>query len=250
VEVAANRPRLTLAAGLLLTALLSGCSSSPPSRATLAGASLATGSRATHTVERGDTLYRIAQEYGTTTDALIQANALTDPRALEVGQVLTIPGRDLAASDGLSDQWVIPPRADRQFIWPVAAGTVSSPFGMRNGVMHDGVDISAPAGTPVIASDDAVVIYCGHLRGYGNVVILQHTGGYVTVYGHNQRNLVRDGDRVTRGEEIAELGATGRASGPNLHFEVRCDNHPENPLAYLPVPEPRNRISFARYTGD
>src|SRR4029077_2921839 len=100
----------------------------------------AAGSRTTHTVERGDSLYRIAQEYGITTDALIQANGLTDPRALEVGQILMIPGRDLAASDGLSDQWVIPPKADRQFIWPVAAGNVPSPFGMSKRVIHYGGD--------------------------------------------------------------------------------------------------------------
>ena len=125
-------------------------------------------------------------------------------------------------------------------------GIVSSPFGIRNGVMHDGVDIAAPAGTPVNAADDGVVIYCGRLRGYGNVVILQHTQGYVTVYGHNQRNLVSDGQRVRRGQQIAELGSTGRASAPNLHFEVRCDNHPANPLAYLPPPESDHGIKFAR----
>ena len=90
------------------------------------------------------------------------------------------------------------------------------------------------------------MIFAGRLHGYGNVVIVQHGGGYVTVYGHNERNLVYDGERVARGEQIAELGATGRASGPNLHFEVRYNNHPQNPIGYLPAPGSSGGISFAR----
>ena len=133
--------------------------------------------------------------------------------------------------------------------WPVTAGQVSSPFGIRHGVKHDGVDIVAYAGAPVRAADDGTVIFSGRLRGYGNAVILQHSGGYVTVYGHNQRNLVRSGARVVRGQEIAELGSTGRATGPNLHFEVRYRGQPQNPLAYLSQPAPGPGISFARNGG-
>jgi lipoprotein NlpD len=242
--VGAYRPQLKISAGLIFVAMLAGCFSSSPNRST---AAIPVGSHATHVVARGETVYRIAHEYGISSDRLMQANGLQDPRDLAVGQILVIPDHSVAMASeaGLADQW-IPPRADRQFAWPVESGIVSSPFGIRNGVMHDGVDIAAPAGTPVNAADDGVVIYCGRLRGYGNVVILQHTQGYVTVYGHNQRNLVTDGQRVKRGQQIAELGSTGRASAPNLHFEVRCDNHPANPLAYLPPPESDNGIKFAR----
>jgi murein DD-endopeptidase MepM/ murein hydrolase activator NlpD len=101
----------------------------------------------------------------------------------------------------------------------------------------------------VRAADNGFVIFSGRLRGYGNVVILQHSGGFVTVYGHNRRNLVREQAAVTRGQVIAELGATGRASGPNLHFEIRYRNHPQNPLAYLLSPRPGSGISFARGDG-
>jgi murein DD-endopeptidase MepM/ murein hydrolase activator NlpD len=176
------------------------------------------------------------------------ANGLSDPRELTVGHVLVIPGHPVAAASvmGIPKGWFAPPD-DRQFAWPLVAGQLSSPFGIRNGVMHDGIDIAAPAGTPVRAADDGSVIYVGHLHGYGNVVILQHSGGFVTVYGHNRRNLVSVGERVRRGEEIAELGATGRASGPNLHFEVRYDNRPQNPISYLPPP--RQGITFARNSG-
>ena len=199
--------------------------------------------RQTHTVARGETIYHIAHEYGVTPERLMAANGIGDARGLRVGEMLVIPANGLAAASlGPPEIWT--PRADRQFAWPVMAGTLTSPFGMRHGVMHDGIDIAAPEGTPVRAADDGSVIYSGHLRGYGNVVIVQHSGGYVTVYGHNERNLVREGERVSRGQEIAELGATGRASGPNLHFEIRHDNQAENPLAFLPPREPAGS-SFA-----
>jgi murein DD-endopeptidase MepM/ murein hydrolase activator NlpD len=190
-------------------------------------------------------------------DSLMTANGLTDPRDLRVGQMLVIPGDGIddtsippaaASAFDLSDPWSAP-RADRQFAWPVTAGMLSSPFGMRNGAMHNGIDITAPAGTPINAADDGTTIFVGRLHGFGNVVILQHSGGYVTVYGHNQRNLVNVGESVTRGQQIAEMGASGRASGPNLHFEVRFNNQAENPMAYLPEPSGSPGISFARNGG-
>jgi murein DD-endopeptidase MepM/ murein hydrolase activator NlpD len=200
-----------------------------------------------YTVQRGDTLYRVARIYGVSPANLMAANGLSNPRQLEAGQVLIIPGDH---GSGASEAWQWPAvRADRQFAWPVTDGMVSSPFGIRNGVMHDGVDIVAASGTPIRAADDGTVIFTGHLRGYGNAVILQHSGGYVTIYGHNERNLVRYGARVVRGQEIAQLGSTGRATGPNLHFEVRFQGQPENPLAYLPPRSPSGDIDFARNNG-
>jgi murein DD-endopeptidase MepM/ murein hydrolase activator NlpD len=208
----------------------------------------------THVVAPGDTVYHLAQTYGVSTESLMAANSMSDPRDLRVGQLLIIPNGEnddapaTAATFALTNPWSVPP-ADRQFKWPVVAGVVSSPFGMRNGAMHDGVDIAAPAGTPIYAADDGVVIFVGRLHGYGNVVILQHSGGYVTVYGHNQSNLVNQGERVARGQEIAEMGTSGRASGPNLHFEVRYNNQAQNPLAYLPQPNTSTGITFARNGG-
>jgi lipoprotein NlpD len=200
-----------------------------------------------HTAQPGETIYHIAHIYGVSPARLMAANGLSDPRQLEAGQTLIIPLKRPTPSVNFSS-WPAA-RADRQFTWPVTAGLVSSPFGMRNGVMHDGVDIVAGTGTAVRAADDGSVIFVGHLRGYGNAVILRHSGGYVTVYGHNQRNLVRYGAEVARGQVIAELGSTGRATGPNLHFEVRFQGQPVNPLAYLPEPTPATGISFARNGG-
>jgi murein DD-endopeptidase MepM/ murein hydrolase activator NlpD len=131
----------------------------------------------------------------------------------------------------------------------VSRGVVSSGFGIRDGAKHDGVDIAAPAGTPVYAADSGVVIFSGTLHGYGNTVIIRHDDNYVTVYGHNQRNLVREGIRVSRGDEIGAIGRSGRTTGANLHFEVRRDNVAQDPLAYLPQPTLTNGISFAAAGG-
>lgn len=211
----------------------------------------------THLVAPGETVYRLALRYGISPESLMAANSLSNPRDLRVGQMLLIPNGELeddspapttASAFGLPYPWSVP-RADRQFQWPVVAGVVSSSFGMRHGAMHDGVDIAAPIGTPVYAADDGTVIFVGQIHGYGNAIILQHGGGYVTIYGHNRRNLISEGARVARGRQIAEIGTSGRTSGPNLHFEVRYNNQAQNPLAYLPPPDRSTGITFARNGG-
>ncbi len=134
---------------------------------------------------------------------------------------------------------------DRRFSWPISGGVLSSGFGMRDGVMHDGIDIAAPTGTPVRAADRGETIFAGRLRGYGNVVILRHSNRYVTIYAHNHVNLVHEGDFVARGQVVAEVGSSGRTTGPNLHFEVRRDNFARDPINYLPL-APAGGQSFAR----
>lgn len=179
----------------------------------------------------------------------MSANGIADPRTLDVGQVLTIPGY---TSYGAIDNYGADYSSEhpsRIFAWPVEQGQISSGFGMRNGSMHDGVDIAAPVGTPVHAAEGGTVIYSGRLRGYGNVIILRHDDHYVTVYGHNSQNLVREGDSIARGQVIGNIGDSGRTTGANLHFEVRRDNIARNPLAYLPRPDETAGISFARNSG-
>ncbi len=122
-----------------------------------------------------------------------------------------------------------------EFSWP-AGGQITSRFGRRGHSHHDGIDIAAPEGVAVRAAAAGVVVFSGVLRGYGNVIILEHPYGLTTVYAHNQRNLVRVGARVRRGALIARLGRTGRATGPNLHFEVRRGKLARDPLLYLPRP--------------
>ncbi len=228
---------------------LAGCGGSSPSSAYAPAGSQRP---VTHVVVAGETVYHIANEYGVSVGRLMMANGLSDPRELRVGQVLAIPGAYRAASIGTAPSGVHPytgERASRQFQWPVSQGVVSSGFGIRNGAMHEGVDIAAPAGTPVYAADSGVVIFSGALHGYGNTVIVRHDDDYATVYAHNERNLVSEGNRVARGQEIGEIGRSGRTTGANLHFEVRHDNVAKDPLAYLPEPTSSGAISFAAAGG-
>ena len=122
------------------------------------------------------------------------------------------------------------------FSWP-AAGEITSSFGPRGKSHHDGIDIAAPEGVPVRSAAPGYVIFSGVLRGYGNVIVIEHPYGLNTVYAHNKKNLVRTGTRVPRGSVIALLGQTGRASGPNLHFEVRRGKVARDPMRYLPTSE-------------
>ncbi|MCB9093730.1 MAG: M23 family metallopeptidase [Halobacteriovoraceae bacterium] len=121
-----------------------------------------------------------------------------------------------------------------EYLWPLPYhNTITSYYGWRKRRHHDGIDISAPQGTPIVASRDGLVIYSGKMRGYGKVIIVRHDDGYHTVYAHNSRNIADKGDRVDRGQVIAKVGSTGRATGNHLHFEVRKENSPTDPLKYL-----------------
>ena len=91
-----------------------------------------------------------------------------------------------------------------------------------------------PEGTPILAIESGVVAYSDRLRGYGNIVIIRHAGALMSVYAHNQINLVREGEQVQRGTVIAKVGRTGRVTGPHLHFEIRQNNTARDPLRYLP----------------
>ena len=119
--------------------------------------------------------------------------------------------------------------------WPVAKPVVSSKFGHRWGRNHEGIDLAAPLGVAVFAADDGVVIYADNLlSGYGNMVILEHNGGLLTAYAHNSVLLVQKADRVRRGQMIARVGQSGRATAPHLHFEVRVGEKPRDPMLFLP----------------
>ncbi len=113
-------------------------------------------------------------------------------------------------------------------------GDVTSEFGLRNGKPHKGIDISAPMGTPILAALPGKVAYVGNQRGYGNVVILEHNDFIMTVYAHNEANLVREGDDVAGGQPIATLGDSGSTTGPHLHFEYRVKGVARNPRELFP----------------
>jgi murein DD-endopeptidase MepM/ murein hydrolase activator NlpD len=118
------------------------------------------------------------------------------------------------------------------FIWPVS-GPVVSGFGMRWGRMHEGIDIAVPDGTPIHAAASGRVIYAGWMSGYGNLTAIDHGRGLSTAYGHQSSIGVSVGQNVTQGQVIGYVGCTGHCFGPHLHFEVRINGSPVDPLGYL-----------------
>jgi murein DD-endopeptidase MepM/ murein hydrolase activator NlpD len=229
------RPRLAARVRLLAAVALwaAACASTPDA------------SEVVHVVRRGENLYRISLHYGVPVDRLIRANRIGDVTALEVGQEIRVPGArrappeaplvPLAASAAPAGSREIALRDSAlRFDWPLR-GRVSSTFGARGRDHHEGIDIPADEGTAVRAAEAGRVIHSGaRLGDYGNVVIVKHAGRYATVYAHNRRNLVRQGDFVEKGQPIAQVGDSGNASAPHLHFEIRRDRHAQDPLLFLP----------------
>jgi len=191
-----------------------------------------------HILRPGENLYRLSRFYGVSIDAIVRANDIDDVTELKVGQRIWIPGAKRApAQESLAGagRGSAGARAeDLDLIWPVR-GKLSSRFGWRNGRGHDGIDIPAKSGTPIVAAAAGRVIHSGRgLGDYGRVVILKHEGYYSTVYAHNRRNRVDKGDFVEKGEVIGEVGSSGNASGSHVHFEVRHNRKPLDPLFFLP----------------
>ncbi|MCL2406389.1 MAG: M23 family metallopeptidase, partial [Defluviitaleaceae bacterium] len=132
---------------------------------------------------------------------------------------------------------------DGYMAWPIPSvprSNITSPFNpnrlhpiLRVRRPHNGIDLRAASGTPIVAAHDGVVTFSGVQGNFGNLVIIYHGGGISTLYAHNSRNLVSRGDTVTRGQRIALVGSTGLSTGPHLHFEVRRNNVPENPMPWL-----------------
>lgn len=198
------------------------------------GQELAVGAGRVHTVRRGETSYSISRAYGVDLHSLIRANGLAPPYTLRVGQQLVIPGGGAAPPRQQVLDVPLPAREGTAFLWPLE-GEIISGFGPKEGGLHnDGINIRTRRGEPVKASEAGVVVYAGDdLRGYGNLVLIRHEGGWVTAYAHNDRLLVERGDTVARGDVVAWAGQSGGLSEPQLHFEVRKGTKVVDPLRYL-----------------
>lgn len=123
---------------------------------------------------------------------------------------------------------------------PLRTAAFTSGFGVRSdpfrqaAAMHAGIDLAAPTGTPIYATADGVVLRAGwNSGGYGNLVEIDHGRGIVTRYGHMSKVIVQPGTRITRGQQVGFVGSTGRSTGPHLHYEVRIDNNPVNPIPFM-----------------
>jgi len=122
---------------------------------------------------------------------------------------------------------------DRQLFFVPLNGNLGSPFGYRWGRMHEGIDIGVGYGTPIHAAASGRVIYAGWMDGYGNLVAIDHGRGISTAYGHQSSIAVSNGETVSQGQVIGYVGCTGHCFGPHLHFEVRINGAPVDPLGYL-----------------
>ncbi|HBC06662.1 MAG TPA: hypothetical protein DC046_03665, partial [Rhodospirillaceae bacterium] len=201
-----------------------------------------------HTVSAGETVYAIAQKYDVEPNELARINGIRPPYTIRVGEDLLIPTGTLQSvkaphrPDPTPESAAIPPqtgtpspvqvtpphrpkaletaqralpgppkRSGSGFYWPVSGGRVISRFGgKQSGLRNDGINIRAPRGTPVVATENGVVAYVGNeLRGFGNLVLIKHDGGWISAYAHTDQLAVTKGDRVRRGQKIATVGDTG-----------------------------------------
>ena len=220
-----------------------------------------------HKVARGETVYGISRQYGLAMNSLAQMNGLQAPYKIVVGQTLRLPGavevapnvssarkpgksvaqgrgqrRDVRTEQAKPASAVarggprhrVPPLSAGGFIWPLE-GKVISRFGVKGkGLHNDGINLAAPRGTPVRAAQTGVVAYAGNeLRGFGNLVLIRHSNGIMTAYAHNDELLVKQGQKVERGQKVAKVGSTGSVDTPQLHFEVRSGRDPIDPVKFL-----------------
>jgi murein DD-endopeptidase MepM/ murein hydrolase activator NlpD len=194
-----------------------------------------------HVVEKHQTLYRICKTYGVDIREVASLNGIVDQSKIKTGQWIFIPGakkvlkveviiEDVVAEPGEKTK-VAYKKLD--FIWPVE-GKISDVFEGAESKRHQGIDISSPLGMPIKASNAGTVIYSNNtIKGYGNLIIVRHSEEFVTIYAHNQVNLIEEGMWVEKGQIIGKVGQTGRATGPHLHFEIRRNNKALDPLFFL-----------------
>ena len=182
-----------------------------------------------HKVVAGQTLWQIAEGYGVNIKDIIDSNNIPNGSALEVGQLLFIPGAK--AAKNISEQAV--DKNKNEFIWPLQGKIMAyydDPIGA--GVISHGIDIQAQAGDVVHAVREGDVVLADYISGYGQTVMIDHKDGFISVYARNARLLVKLGDHVLKGDVIAEVGQIGGRIVE--HFEIRHGSQATNPLYYLP----------------
>jgi murein DD-endopeptidase MepM/ murein hydrolase activator NlpD len=295
--------------------LLTGCLSNPleqaPAPLTSIGGGQGAGSAGVHTVQKGDTVYRISERYRVDMPAIISVNSLSAPYLLDVGQRLQLPPpnkyevrrgdtlygisrlfavtqTEIARLNNLHSPYTLktgqilnlPSGAEKQpqritvasnrsapkaasvpvtpvsvskaaprqesyipaklpsspgkFMTPVPGKLVSSYGAKKDGLHNDGINIAAPRGTPVKTAADGQVVYAGNaLKGYGNLILVKHGGGYLTAYGHLGRIMVKKGEMLKKGQTLGTVGTSGQVSSPQLHFEIRKGTTALNPQQYI-----------------
>lgn len=267
-----RQPTRWLVAGTMVMSLvLAGCSTNTPAPITDIHSSTPSAAPSTtgtnYTVQVGDTLYKIAQQHGTTVQAIANANNITDPSQLRVGQVLVVnsarqvaqtstpaprpstppasspdsgaataspvtPSGSTSPTSSASVSTKSPRASDANLInwgWPTNGKVIQSFTASTKGI-----DLEGNVGDAVNAAADGKVMYAGNgVRGLGNLILLGHSNGFITAYAHNDSLIVKTGQEIKKGQRIATLGQSDTTS-PRLHFEIRRRGTPVNPLSYLP----------------
>ena len=196
-------------------------------------------------VAEGETLADIARRAGVPPSDLLEINGLERAEQVTPGILLFVLDGQ-SAMDGVTPAPAdvdlpatspspTPPAVGQERLrWPMEKTHIGSPFGTRAGRPHEGIDLPAPVGTPVFAAAAGRVVYAGNgIRGYGKLIVLQHSGDLLTVYAHNSVLLVVQGAYVQAGQKVALVGQTGHATGPHLHFEVRQGQIPRDPMRFF-----------------
>jgi len=236
-----------------------------------------------HVVAGGDTLYGVSRLYGIDMTSLARINRMRPPYTILVGQKLRLPNNARTVQVAMSEKPLklkrpttktnstkaavkvagtkpakpirrkIQPKAEKpplraggRFAWPIK-GTILSSFGAKKGGLYnDGINISAKRGAKVRAAENGVVAYAGNeLRGFGNLLLIRHQGGWMTAYAHTDKLLVKRGQTVKRSQIIGYAGSSGSVDHPQVHFEIRKGSRAVNPLQYLMAKSKSRRIRLA-----
>jgi murein DD-endopeptidase MepM/ murein hydrolase activator NlpD len=207
-----------------------------------------------HVVVKEDTIFSISKSYNVDMASLALMNSIEPPYTISLGQRLLLPGTEAGTVDwvsklgdiGFGSEEVeenygtadvapyVKAGAGGRFLRPVSGRLISSFGPKKGGLRNDGINISASSGAPIFAAEEGEVIYTGNeLRGYGNLILIRHSGNWVTAYSHIHRFRVARGDRIRRGQHIADVGQSGNVNSPQLHFELRDGSNPVNPVLHL-----------------
>ncbi len=204
-----------------------------------------------HEVKTGDTLYSISRQYSMQVNQLIEINGLQTPYEIKVGEKIRVTKSEsekiskpieekkfvkIEEKKETPSEGFVEKTLDRlnHFSWPVH-GTIISKFGPKSaGLYNDGINISAKEGDAVKVSEDGTIAYVGNeLKGYGNLIIVKHSGGWITAYAHLKDSLVKRGQKVDKGQKIATVGSSGNVNSPQLYFGLRKGRDAVNPENYL-----------------
>ena len=210
---------------VLLIVALSGCATVPKTTQQPPQARPPSGFY--HKVERGETLWRIARTYGIELDELLSINNISDSNRIEIGQSILIPAKANADASVTYN--------DEDFVWPLRGKVITNFGSIVNSISNKGLNIEPSKTDSVIASRSGkVVFYHDDFLDMGKTLIIEHPGGFWTVYARNSEVFVRAGDVVQRASLIAKVGSAGRAKVSYLHFQIRKGSVAKNPYHYLP----------------